>query len=406
MNKIEELIAELCPDGVEFKPLGEIAHVLNGYSFKSKNYTEKGIRIIRISDVQKGRVSNKDLKFYPVDISPISQYLLHENDLVMSLTGNVGRVAMLSKTDLPAALNQRVTCIRVKSDKVLIQFLFYFFDQDIFEAEAMRSATGGGQKNLSTKWLKNHHIPIPPLKLQQKIAHCLGSLDDLIAAGGQKLEALRQHKKGLMQQLFPQPNETMPKLRFPEFRDWGKWETRKLGDVISRGKEKFDPQQSHDTPLLIELENIESRTGRILGVAKIEKQKSLKSRFRAGDVLFGKLRPYLQKFARPNFQGVCTSEIWVLRGKEVSSAFLFYLVQIERFIQLANVSSGSRMPRAEWKFLAGADVKIPHPDEQKKIADCLGSLDDLIAAEGRKFEAVRQHKQGLMQQLFPCLETK
>ena len=199
------------------------------------------------------------------------------------------------------------------------------------------------------------------------------------------------------------PSSLVPNLRFAEFRDSGEWETRKLGDVISRGKETFDPQKSRDSPHVIELEHIESKTGRILGVAELEKRSSLKSRFQAGDVLFGKLRPYLQKFARPDFQGVCTSEIWVLRSKDVSSAFLFYLVQTERFIQLANISSGSRMPRAEWSFLAGADFAIPHPDEQQKIADCLGSLDDLIAAEGRKLEALRQHKQGLMQKIFPQL---
>ena len=193
----------------------------------------------------------------------------------------------------------------------------------------------------------------------------------------------------------------VPKLRFPEFRHIGEWESRKLGEVVLRSKETFDPQKSRDTPHLIELENIESKTGRILGVAELKKHSGIKSKFYAGDVLFGKLRPYLQKFARPDFQGVCTSEVWVLRSREISSTFLFYLVQTERFIQLANISSGSRMPRAEWNFLSGADFEIPHPYEQQKIADCLDSLDDLIVAKGRKLEALRQHKQGLMQQLFP-----
>ena len=176
------------------------------------------------------------------------------------------------------------------------------------------------------------------------------------------------------------PSNLVPKLRFPEFQDSGEWEPMKLGDVVTRNTETFDPQNSHDNTHLIELENIEPKTGRIICVAKLEKRNSLKSTFQAGDVLFGKLRPYLRKFARPNFQGVCTSEIWVLRSTGISSTFLFYLVQTERFIQLANISSGSRMPRAEWNFLASADFEIPHPDEQRKIADCLNLLDDLIAA--------------------------
>ncbi|MCY4259375.1 MAG: restriction endonuclease subunit S [Rhodobacteraceae bacterium] len=197
--------------------------------------------------------------------------------------------------------------------------------------------------------------------------------------------------------------QLVPKLRFQEFRGDCEWERRKLGDVVSRPKETLDPLTCNDAPRLVELENIEAKTGRILGITELKAQRSIKLWFQAGDVLFGKLRPYLQKFARPNFQGVCTSEIWVLRGKEVSSTFLLQLVQTERFIQMANVSSGSRMPRAEWNLLAGSDFAIPQSAEQQKIADCLGSLDDLIDAEERKVEALRVHKQGLMQQMFPSL---
>ena len=325
-----------------------------------------------------------------------------------------GYIARYSGAKDAAVPNSIFTCFRPQSTSVIPEYLDYLLHGNHHGRWLRKYITVGarahGALSVADDALMSLPVPLPPIQVmhseQQKIADCLGSLDDLITAEGQKLEALRQHKKGLMQQLFPQSGGIMPKLRFPEFRDWGEWETRKLGDVISRGKEKFDPQKNRDTPQLIELENIESRTGRILGISEIEKQKSLKSRFRAGDVLFGKLRPYLQKFARPNFQGVCTTEIWVLRGKIVSSAFLFYLVQTERFIQLANVSSGSRMPRAEWKFLAGADFQIPHPDEQQKIADSLGILDDLITAECQKVETLRQHKQGLMQQLFPYLGTE
>ncbi len=283
------------------------------------------------------------------------------------------------------------------------EFLYQLIHTESFLSKVISRCTGSNYPAINSLALASIDVLLPDIIEQQKIADCLGSLDDLIVAESRKLEALREHKQGLMQQLFPLPDKTMPKLRFPEFQGYKKWETRKLGDLISRGKEMFDPLKNCDKPLLIELDNIESRTGRLLCVTEIGKQKSLKSRFQAGDVLFGKLRPYLQKFARPDFQGVCTSEIWVLRSKEVSGEFLFYMVQMERFIQLANISSGSRMPRAEWKFLADADFEIPHPEEQRKIADCLCSLDDLIAAMGHKIEILRQHKQGLMQQLFPSV---
>ena len=188
MNKIEKLIEELCPQGVEFRALEEVAEVLNGYAFKSKNYCHNGIRIIRISDVQKGKMSDKDLIFYPLaSENEIKRYILKENDLVMSLTGNVGRVAMLSKNDLPAGLNQRVACIRVKTS-ALTRYLFHFFDQISFETEAMSNATGGGQKNMSTTWLKKFQIPIPPLAIQKEIVKILDNFTRLEAELEAELE--------------------------------------------------------------------------------------------------------------------------------------------------------------------------------------------------------------------------
>ncbi|MEZ6035136.1 MAG: restriction endonuclease subunit S [Planctomycetaceae bacterium] len=178
-------------DGVEVEwlPLRELCQILNGFAFKSSEYSDTGIRIIRISDVQKGKVSDKDLKFYPEETAQeIQRYLLRENDLVMSLTGNVGRVAMLSHNDLPAALNQRVACIRANSHSTLTRYLFHFFDQDSFENEAMSNATGGGQKNMSTRWLSSYAIPIPcpsnpkkSLEIQGEIVRILDTFTELTA---------------------------------------------------------------------------------------------------------------------------------------------------------------------------------------------------------------------------------
>lgn len=281
-----------------------------------------------------------------------------------------------------------------------------FLYQSLKTNETMikRLRVGSGLPNIQRGDLERFSIVYPDIPEQKKVAEFVSSLDDLIEAESQKLETLLQHKKGLMQQLFPQSGETLPRLRFPEFRNLPEWGIKKIRDAISKSKENFDPKKSQETPQLVELANIESKTGRLLGVVEIENQKSLKSRFQPGDVLFGKLRPYLQKFARPDFPGVCTTEIWVLRSKAVSSKFLFYLVQTEQFSHLASKSCGSRMPRAEWDVLAAADFAFADYEEQSKIADCLSSLDNLIDAESQKLEVLRQLKQGLLQQLFPVIE--
>ena len=150
--------------------MGDIAEILNGYAFKSNNYVNNGIRVIRITNVQNGRIVDDNPKFYPENTKePISKYALKENDLLLSLTGNVGRVGVLQKEFLPATLNQRVACLRPKKDKILAKYLFYFLNRNSFEKDCIKSASGIAQKNLSTIWLSKYKIPLPPLEVQKEI---------------------------------------------------------------------------------------------------------------------------------------------------------------------------------------------------------------------------------------------
>ena len=195
---------------VEWKPLRSVADILNGYAFKSTKYSESGIRVVRISDVQKGQMSQKDLKFYPSAAkSEIERYMLFAGDLVMSLTGNCGRVAMLSDGDLPAALNQRVACLRADTTVVLTRYLFHYFDQVSFEQEAMGSATGGGQKNMSTNWLGQYPVPITcpedpekSLAMQAEIVRILDSFTELTAELTAELKASKQQYNHYRHQLL------------------------------------------------------------------------------------------------------------------------------------------------------------------------------------------------------------
>lgn len=106
--------------------IGDVCEILNGYAFKSDKYVDDGIRIIRIANVQKGKIEDNVPAFYPIHSEGIDKYMLEEGDLLMSLTGNVGRVAVLEKEFLPAALNQRVACLRLKKKKYLKVFCFMF----------------------------------------------------------------------------------------------------------------------------------------------------------------------------------------------------------------------------------------------------------------------------------------
>lgn len=176
--------------------LSEIAYLLNGYAFKSAKYVERGIRIIRIANVQDGYIADDKPCYYPLCTDEdISKYMLTENDLLISLTGNVGRVGMLTKGFLPAALNQRVSCIRIKdSDTVNKKYLYYYFRQKLFIQECVEASKGVAQLNLSTKWLETYTIPVPPLPEQERIVARIEELFSQLDAG---VETLKKTKAQL-----------------------------------------------------------------------------------------------------------------------------------------------------------------------------------------------------------------
>src|SRR5690606_40016161 len=118
------------------------------------------------------------------------------------------------------------------------------------------------------------------------------------------------------------------------------------------------------------------------------------------DVLFGKLRPYLKKYYQPNFDGVCSSEIWVLKGKKVLNDFLYFLIQTNSFLDLANQSSGSKMPRADWSILENGLFLFPCEKEQKKISSFLSLLDEKIASSMKTIENLKSLKSGLSKKIF------
>ena len=126
----------------------------------------------------------------------------------------------------------------------------------------------------------------------------------------------------------------------------------------------------------------------------------LKNVFQKGNVLFGKLRPYLKKYYQPNFDGVCSSEIWVLNGKEILNDFLYYLIQTNSFVDLANQSSGSKMPRADWSILENGLFSFPNSEEQQKIASFLSLIDERIQTQNKIIEQLETLIKGLSENLF------
>ena len=182
-------------ENLKYKPLSQFADLLNGYAFKSKNYVDSGIRVIRIANVQDGYISDEKPCFYPLDtVEDISKYILRENDFLVSLTGNVGRVALLTEDFLPAALNQRVSCIRIKDENLLPNFLFYYFLRKQFQKDCINASQGVAQLNLSTKWLEQYPIPVLSLNEQKRI---VARIEELFSELDNGVETLKKTKQQL-----------------------------------------------------------------------------------------------------------------------------------------------------------------------------------------------------------------
>ncbi len=272
---------------------------------------------------------------------------------------------------------------------------FAFHALDRFKGALADSAVQSTVRSLRMPIIEKFAIPCPTSDdEQQKIADCFGSLDDLIASEERKLEALRKHKQGLVQQLFPWPGENVPKLRFPEFRDSAGWEYTPLGDAfktITNGHANAQDHQGDGAYPLFDRSEVVKRSPTFLFDAEAV-------------ILPGEGMRFQPRYFNGKFN--LHQRAYALMEPTLDPCFAFHA--LDRFKgALADSAVQStvrslRMPIIE-KFA------IPCPtsdDEQQKIADCFGSLDDLIASEERKLEALKQQKQGLLQQLFPGLETE
>lgn len=157
------------------------------------------------------------------------------------------------------------------------------------------------------------------------------------------------------------------------------WKTYKLDEFCEPIRKGYTPKSSEDLAY-IGLEHIEQQTLRLLSVGQSSDVTSNKLKFESGDVLFGKLRPYFRKVYRPKFSGICSTDISVFRAKKnFDTGYLFYLLATKDFIDYSNaVSSGTRMPRADWNLLKNSEWAVPNLKTQQRIASILSSLDDAI----------------------------
>ncbi len=266
--------------------------------------------------------------------------------------------------------------------------------------------------------LKEREVVFPNIKSgeQQKIADCLSSLDELITAETRKLDTLKAHKKGLMQQLFPREGETVPRLRFPEFREAGEWENKSLGEVcdVLQGygfPEALQGRTKGKYPFckVSDISRAVAENGGILVEAANYVGDDELSKLRAkpippGTTVFAKIGEALRLNRRAFVQTECLIDNNAVGLKAIHGCADDYFVYLLSQLIDLNKHCGGAVPSVNKSTLEAIEVVVPKPKEQKQIAASLSSLDDLITAQTQKIAALKTHKKGLMQQLFPTLD--
>ena len=384
----------------------------------SKRNAEVGLPILAIT--QEHGAIPRDLIDYHVSVSEksIESYKVVESgDFIISLRSFQGGIEY---SNYGGICSPAYVILRKKGGGCSDYFR-HLFKSASFIRQLTRNIEGlRDGKMISYRQFSDQLIPAPKPAEQKKIADCLTSLDEVIGAQGRKVEALKAHKRGLMQQLFPREGETRPRLRFPEFRDADEWERKGLASIAAQGLTNgvFNNAKAEaGTYRLINVREMYLPNPLVetdLAFAQTSKEEAEKKLVCYGDVFFTRSSLVREGIAYSNIyigsDGTTTFDGHVIRlrpnRKIVKPLFLHYALKTDSVrSQLVSRSKTATMTTIGQNDVAETMLSIPRHDEQRRIAGCLSSLDTQITAESNQLNALKIHKQGLMQQLFPAPDT-
>lgn len=347
---------------------------------------------IDLESVEAGRLLQK--KIIAREGSPSrAQRLLKRGDIIFQMVRpyQKNNYFFLSSDELDYVASTGYAQLRAHESS---KYLFQYLHNDRFVDRVLAKCTGSNYPAINSSDLSEISLEVPKTEEQQKIADCLASIDELITTQTQKLDALKAHKKGLMQQLFPAEGATVPKLRFPEFRGKEDWSIRRVGEVfdVTRGyvlsMSLVNERLSQETPYPVYSSQTKNN-----GLAGYYNEYLYENAItwttdgaNAGDVNFRSGRFY------------CTNVCGVLlNDKGFSNPCMAELLNTVSRNHVSYVGN----PKLMNGVMSKIEIPFPELDEQQRIADCLTSIDDLITAQTNKLETLKAHKKGLMQQLFP-----
>ncbi len=340
-------------------------------------------------------------------------FLSQENDVIIPSSGetkiDIARASCVLLNDV--ALGGDLNILRSDENGVFLSYLL----NGPYKREIAKKAQGDTVAHLYASQLKLLEIVIPKDAEQQKIADCLSSLDDLIAAQGQKLGALKSHKKGLMQQLFPAAGETLPQLRFPEFQDAPEWEDTTIGQIsknITAGGTPSTLKKEYWNGNIRWMNSGELNHKKVYEVQGRITDEGLKNSstklIPSHCVLIGLAgQGKTRGTVAMNMVELCVNQsiAAIFPNKKIFDSNFLYHNLDNRYDELRRLSTGGEgRGGLNLQIIKSLKIDLPSLPEQQKVADFISSLDEQIAAQSQKLGALKSHKKGLMQQLFPSAE--
>ena len=376
---------------------------------------ENGMPFIQVYDVDDNFRLKQTTKRKISELAAAQSVFIEKGTVIITIQGSIGRVAI---TQYDAYIDRTLLIFQEfynNIDKTFFAYILFL----LFEIEKLK-APGGIIKTITKKVLSDFVVSFPKVQEQQKIASCLSSLDELLAAHKDKLDALKDHKKGLLQNLFPQEGETVPKVRFPEFEGDGEWEKIELGDLVTikgrigyRGYTKDDIVAKGEGAISMSPSNINDQ-----GTLSFEKStyitwdkyyESPEIMLEDGFTVLVKTGSTFGKVAfisNLNEKTTINPQLVVLKPNGIDKYFLYLIVSntsVQK--QITATVVGGAIPTLSQDSISKFEVMVPRHDEQQKISSCLSALDELITAQQEKIAQLQQHKKGLMQGLFPKIES-
>lgn len=381
----------------EQRKLGELSSSFEyGLNAAAKEYDGKN-KYIRITDIDDDsrEFKQENITSPDTDLSFAENYRLSEGDILFARTGaSVGKSYIYKASDGLVYYAGFLIRARIKPE-YNSEFVFQNTLTGDYEKFIKVTSMRSGQPGVNAQEYSQYQIMVPGKPEQDMISAYLQSLDNLIILHQRKLDRLVILKQAMLEKMFPQNGSNIPEVRFSGFT--GPWEQRKFEDIAVRSS-----TISSDSGLQrVEYEDIIPGTGRLNKDIFAKESDKTGIVFHKGDVLYGKLRPYLQNWLLPSFNGLAVGDFWVLQPQNADGSFLYRLIQSRQFDEVANQSTGTKMPRADWKLVSKTEFFVPSTiDEQAVIGTYFNHLDNLITLHQRKHESLKHVKAALLQKMF------